>query len=99
LRAWDALVGRRLGAVGLLIRSGDGDLFGQTAARTSARISGGDSCRRAAADCGDRRLIIAAASRRQHHDFTERGLRVLGKDGRVLSVAGGLRTTGAMAGR
>ena len=45
-----ALVGRRSGAVGLLIRSGDGDLFGQTAARTSARISGGDSCRRAAAD-------------------------------------------------
>jgi hypothetical protein len=34
-------------------------------------------------------LIIAAASRRQHHDFTERDPRVLGKVRRVLSVAGG----------
>ena len=65
--------GRRLGAAGLLIRSGDGDLFGQTAAQASTRFSGRDSGRRAATNRTDRRLIIAAASSRQHHDSTEPG--------------------------
>jgi hypothetical protein len=49
-------------AVGLLIRSGDGDLFGQTAAQGAGTGRGGP-CRRAAADRGAARLIIAAASR------------------------------------
>jgi hypothetical protein len=61
-----------VGCWGLLIRSGDDDLFGQTAARASTRIGFGP-CRRAAEDLSDRWLIIAAASRRQRHDFTERG--------------------------
>jgi hypothetical protein len=60
------------GCQGLLIRSGDGDLFGQTAAHVPAL-----------ADCWVRRhvavheagsgLIIAAVSRRQRHNFAERG--------------------------
>jgi hypothetical protein len=92
-----ALCGSSVGCWGLLIRSGDDDLFGQTAARPSTRIRFGP-CRRAAEDLRDRRLIIAAASRRQRHDFTERGPRALGK---TVGAVGrwGLQTTGAMAGR
>jgi hypothetical protein len=52
------------GAMGLLIRSGDGDLFGQTAARPPARTCDWGSCRRAAAGETGRGLIIAVASRR-----------------------------------
>ena len=58
---------------GLLIRSGDGDLFGQTAARAPTRTCWWGSCRRATPTWPARRLIIAVASRRQHHDFTKRG--------------------------